>query len=85
MWRRRSPLTQAFRLTTRYGIGFGLIAIPIGTDRTREVEVDECVLVRPDRCVAWRSMKIDPDCENKLLSVLNKIPSRDQIKLPNSQ
>ena len=44
------------------------------------MDEDGCVLVRPDRFVVWRSAKAVPDCEDKLLSVLNKILWRHQIE-----
>ena len=44
------------------------------------MDEDGCVLVRPDRFVAWRSTKMIPDCEGKLLSVLDKILFRHQIE-----
>ncbi|ROW17138.1 hypothetical protein VPNG_01350 [Cytospora leucostoma] len=43
--------------------------------RQREVEEDGCVLVRPDRFVAWRSAKIIPDADTKLEKVFRKILS----------
>lgn len=44
--------------------------------RRREVAEDGCVLIRPDRFVAWRSMKMVPDCEEKLLHVMKSVLSR---------
>jgi hypothetical protein len=41
--------------------------------RRREVEEDGCVLVRPDRFVAWRSMEVLKGCERKLLAVMKHI------------
>ncbi len=69
-----------------YGVGFGLDYHDVYRDwyRYREVDEDGCVLVRPDRYVAWRSMKMVPDCEGKLSGVLDKIMSRDQIGLEKS-
>lgn len=43
--------------------------------RRREVEEDGCVLMRPDRFVAWRSAKIIPDADTKLEKVLRKVLS----------
>ena len=65
-----------------YGIGFGLDYHDVYRDwwRHRGVDEDGCVLVRPDRFVVWRSAKAVPDCEDKLLSVLNKILWRHQIE-----
>lgn len=44
--------------------------------RRREVEEDGCVLVRPDRFVAWRSMTMVSECEGKLESVMRAILDR---------
>lgn len=41
-----------------------------------EISEDGCVLVRPDRFVAWRAKGIIPDCEEKLLSVMKHVLSR---------
>ncbi|KAK4184436.1 phenol 2-monooxygenase [Podospora australis] len=41
--------------------------------RKREVEEDGCVLVRPDRFVAWRSKTLIPDAAERLEDVLRKI------------
>jgi 2,4-dichlorophenol 6-monooxygenase len=38
----------------------------------REVEVTGCVLVRPDRHVAWRSMRYTPDSERQLPAVIEQ-------------
>ena len=38
--------------------------------RRREVEEDGCVLVRPDRFVAWRSKRMVSNCDEKLLMVM---------------
>ncbi|KAI1320507.1 FAD binding domain-containing protein [Xylariaceae sp. FL0255] len=64
-----------------YGIGLGLDYIDVYRDwyKNRGVEEDGCVLVRPDRFVAWRSTKMVSDCEGKLTQVLNKILSRDSL------
>lgn len=43
----------------------------------RGVEDSGCVLVRPDRFVAWRSARVDEDCEGKLSRVLNRVLSRE--------
>ena len=42
----------------------------------REVDEDGCVLVRPDRFVAWRSMGMVQGCEEKLLQVMKHILGR---------
>ncbi|KAF3765583.1 hypothetical protein M406DRAFT_36663 [Cryphonectria parasitica EP155] len=43
--------------------------------RRREVEEDGCVLVRPDRFVAWRSKEMVTDTEAKLDKVMRKVLS----------
>lgn len=65
-----------------YGIGFGLDYIDVYRDwyKSREVEEDGCVLVRPDRFVAWRSKTIASDCESKLKQVLDSVLSRDGLQ-----
>lgn len=62
-----------------YKIGFGLEWQDIQREwyARRGVDDDGCVLVRPDRFVAWRCTKVAEDCEGKLSKVLNKILSRD--------
>ncbi len=45
-------------------------------ERRREVEEDGCVLVRPDRFVAWRSMELADDCESKLKEVMKAVLGR---------
>ena len=44
--------------------------------RRREVDENGCVLARPDRFVAWRSMGIVEDCESKLLAVMKRLLGR---------
>ncbi|KFA67591.1 hypothetical protein S40285_08742 [Stachybotrys chlorohalonatus IBT 40285] len=65
-----------------WGIGFGLDYIDVHRQwrLVREVEENGCVLVRPDRYVAWRAQTIVPDCEGKLLEVLNKVLSREGLE-----
>lgn len=65
-----------------YGIGFGLDYIDVYRDwyKSREVGEDGCVLVRPDRFVAWRSKTKVADHEGKLLQVFNSVLSRDGLK-----
>ena len=41
--------------------------------RRREVEEDGCVLLRPDRFVAWRSKEMVDDCVGKLLKVMKHV------------
>lgn len=65
-----------------YGIGFGLDYHDVYRqwhDR-REVGEDGCVLVRPDRFVAWRSMKMAPHPEEKLLQVFSHILSLKSVR-----
>lgn len=61
-----------------YGIGPGLDYIDVYRDwfRKRGVEEDGCVLIRPDRFVAWRSVNMPDNCETKLVQVLDQILSR---------
>lgn len=44
--------------------------------RLREVDEDGCVLVRPDRFVAWRSLSMRVDCSDKIKAVMNHVLSR---------
>ncbi|KAL1847381.1 hypothetical protein Daus18300_013966 [Diaporthe australafricana] len=64
-----------------YGIGPGLDYLDINRDwyRKRGVEEDGCVLIRPDRFVAWRSVSIAHNCETKLTQVLDQILSRHEL------
>src|SRR5262245_36784187 len=43
----------------------------------REVESDGCVLVRPDRHVAWRCSRFDASAPNALRAVMHQILDRD--------
>jgi 2,4-dichlorophenol 6-monooxygenase len=38
----------------------------------REVETTGCVLVRPDRHVAWRSMRYSPDSARQFQAVMEQ-------------
>jgi 2-polyprenyl-6-methoxyphenol hydroxylase-like FAD-dependent oxidoreductase len=64
---------------TTYGIGFGLEYQDIYREwqERRGIEEDGCILVRPDRFVAWRSTRMVSDCESKLSRVLSRILSRE--------
>ncbi|KAF2095786.1 phenol 2-monooxygenase [Rhizodiscina lignyota] len=64
-----------------YSIGWGLDYNDKYREwiKRREVGEDGCVLVRPDRYVAWRSKKMIPDCKAKLQHVLDHVLSRDQL------
>lgn len=64
-----------------YGIGPGLDYIDVYQDwfRKRGVEEDGCVLIRPDRFVAWRSVKMTHNCEMKLMQVFDQILSRHEL------
>lgn len=61
-----------------YGIGWRLDYADVYFDwtRRRQIEEDGCVLVRPDRFVAWRSASMIPACEEKLLHVMRSILSK---------
>ena len=60
-----------------YDVGFSLDYHDVYGDwrEKRGIEEGGCVLVRPDRFVAWRSLDMVSDCEDKLLSVLCRILS----------
>lgn len=47
--------------------------------RRREVEENGCVLVRPDRFVAWRSKDMIPSADIKLDSVMRKVLCLDKM------
>ncbi|KAK7894054.1 hypothetical protein LTR67_006755 [Exophiala xenobiotica] len=61
-----------------HSIGWGQEWVDVYRDweRRREVEEDGCVLVRPDRFVAWRSMDLADDCESKLRQVMKAVLGR---------
>ncbi|KAK3314162.1 FAD binding domain-containing protein [Apodospora peruviana] len=63
-----------------YGVGAGLDYHDVYREwrKRREVEEEGCVLVRPDRFVAWRSMRIVGDCTGKLRQVLDGVLSREE-------
>ncbi|KAL7908491.1 FAD binding domain-containing protein [Trichoderma velutinum] len=58
-----------------YGIGFSLDYHDVNRDwhDRRGVQENGCVLVRPDRFVAWRSTSMVRDCHHKLAQVLSSI------------
>jgi hypothetical protein len=62
-----------------YSIGWGLDYHDVYRDwvKKREIQEDGMLLVRPDRFVAWRSTKLIPDAEEKLLHVFKHILSRE--------
>lgn len=64
-----------------YGIGHGLDYIDVHRDwhRKRGIQEDGCILVRPDRFVAWRSAKRTQNCETKLMQVLDRILLRNEL------
>lgn len=64
-----------------YGIGPGLDYIDVYRDwhRKRGVEEAGCVLIRPDRFVAWRSVEMVDNCEGKLMQVFDQILSRHEL------
>jgi hypothetical protein len=49
--------------------------------RRREVDEDGCVLVRPDRFVAWRSKSMVEDCAISLEMVMTKILSLSKTRV----
>ncbi|KAL5356309.1 FAD binding domain-containing protein [Aspergillus floccosus] len=62
-----------------YSIGWGQDYEDVYRDweRKREVAEDGCILIRPDRYIAWRSMDMIEDCENRLRSALETILGRN--------
>jgi hypothetical protein len=44
--------------------------------RLRQVEEDGCVLIRPDRFVAWRSVVMVAECFDTLKEVMDRVLSR---------
>lgn len=61
-----------------YTIGWGQDYEDVYSDwaRLREVEEDGCVLVRPDRFVAWRATTVATDCTAKLKEVMDTVLAR---------
>lgn len=75
----------ARKISERTGIPINSHRVGFGRDwqdvhrewyERRGVEESGCVLVRPDRFVAWRSPKVVDDCEGKLAAVLDQILCR---------
>ncbi|KUI74189.1 2,4-dichlorophenol 6-monooxygenase [Cytospora mali] len=62
-----------------YDIGLGLEFHDINREwyERRGVEDSGCVLVRPDRFVAWRSSRVAENCKEKLSKVFDRILSRE--------
>lgn len=63
---------------TTYQIGLGMEWQDVYREwyARRGVEDSGCVLVRPDRFVAWRAVRAIEDCKGKLSEVLDKALSR---------
>ena len=47
-------------------------------ENVRQIEEDGCILVRPDRFIAWRASRMLADPATALLSVLRKILGRSE-------
>lgn len=82
-------IEAAKNITKKIGIPISTFGIGIGLDYhdvyrewhdKREIGETGCILVRPDRFVAWRSMTMIPGCEEKLLDVFDQILFRAGIK-----
>jgi 2,4-dichlorophenol 6-monooxygenase len=78
-------VTAAQRVGEKLGIPLAAVVIGPGRDvtdlyddwaRLREVEEEGALLVRPDKHIAWRSMRLPPDPEAALLSALTAILGR---------
>jgi 2,4-dichlorophenol 6-monooxygenase len=78
-------VAAAERVGEKLGIPLGAVVIGPGRDvtdlyddwaRLREVEEEGALLVRPDKHIAWRSMRLPPDPEAALLSALTAILGR---------
>ncbi|PQE10667.1 24-dichlorophenol 6-monooxygenase protein [Rutstroemia sp. NJR-2017a BBW] len=71
-----SKVAEALKIEIRaYSIGWqqDYEDVYFDWEKRREVEEDGCVLVRPDRFVAWRSVKMIDAPEEKLLTVLKAV------------
>jgi hypothetical protein len=64
-----------------YSIGYSLDYEDIYFDweKLRQVEENGCVLVRPDRFVAWRNKTLHQDCEKQLTEVMKVILFRQTV------
>ncbi|KAF5557900.1 phenol 2-monooxygenase [Fusarium napiforme] len=80
--------SAAEAITTATGIPFNVSGIGPGQEyidvyrrwyEKRGVSDSGCVLVRPDRFVAWRSVGKPANCEQKLEEVLRSILCRDEL------
>jgi len=78
-------VAAAERVGEKLGIPLGAVVIGPGRDvtdlyddwaRLREVDEKGALLVRPDKHIAWRSMRLPPDPEAALLSALTTILGR---------
>lgn len=72
-------VAKALELEIRaYSIGWGEDFEDVYFDwaRRREVDEDGCVLIRPDRFVAWRSTECWVDCSPKLEEVMRRVLAR---------
>jgi 2,4-dichlorophenol 6-monooxygenase len=78
-------VAAAQRVGEKLGIPLAAVVIGPGRDvtdlyddwaRLREVEEEGALLVRPDKHIAWRSMRLPPDPEAALLSALTAILGR---------
>jgi 2,4-dichlorophenol 6-monooxygenase len=81
-------VAAAERVGEKLGIPLGAVVIGPGRDvtdlyddwaRLREVEEEGALLVRPDKHIAWRSMRLPPDPEAALLSALTAILGRGSV------
>ena len=78
-------VAAAEQVGEKLGVPLGAVVIGPGRDvtdlyddwaRLREVEEEGALLVRPDKHIAWRSMRLPPDPEAALLSALTAILGR---------
>lgn len=74
-----SKISQALNIEIRtFSIGWKQDFEDVYFDWARRREIDEngCILVRPDRFVAWRSKTMIPNPDEKLLNVVRSVLSR---------